>query len=112
VTIKIFCSSCEKSGVAFIFDDSYTEILGKTFLLLTDEQKKELKDVTEGDSRNRDYDKAVRILSECAHIKTPESFDKTDFVKGFIKYFNSERTKLTSCGFPQSATIDLKHLEV
>jgi hypothetical protein len=84
ITIKIFSTDKEFAGVNFIFDDSYSKILGKTFLFLNDRQKSEFK--CETDRAN--YEQAARILEACAYIRTPDEFDRKSFVEGFIRYFN------------------------
>jgi hypothetical protein len=87
VTIKIFSTDENFASVNFIFDDSYREILGTTFLFLNDAQKQNFKKATEG--KTPDYEEASRILGDCAYIRTPNEFDRIAFIQGFIEYFNA-----------------------
>ena len=87
VTIKIFSTDKSFASVNFIFDDSFRKILGTTFLFLNDTQKRDFKRATEGTAP--DYERASRILRDCAYIRTPNEFDRIAFIQGFMEYFNA-----------------------
>jgi len=104
ITIKIFTSSAKKR-VIFLFDDSYKLVLDKTFIFLTERQKKDF----EAKVKANNYKEAAAVLKKCKAIKTPETFDKKDFIRRFVEYFNSKdvKTRLEKCGSP-SKNIVLK----
>ena len=100
VTIKIF-----KHRIYFLFNDSYKQILNKTFLFRP--------------FRKVNKDAVHASISECLrngyYLSTPKNFDMEAFLDGFISYYNgakqydpnSVRNKLNGFGYPYRNSTNL-----
>lgn len=74
VTIKIF-----QDRIYFLFNDSYKQILNRTFLFLS-------------------FDESIAdCLSKKHYLSTPKTFEITAFIESFVLYYNTEaKAKLNS----------------
>ena len=84
--------------IYFIFDDSYKEILGETFFLISDYHTKGKKIHTRGNveiemeefSKRSATEKINTLRQHAKTIKVPDEFDVDGFMKEFTEYFNSQ----------------------
>lgn len=82
VTIKFF-----DNRVVFMLandDDVYEPLLGQPFFVLTEAQKNDL-------AAAKNAEAVAELLRTSACIKTPDQFDRKDFVNSFVEYFNQNR---------------------
>ena len=82
ITIKFF----DKNVVFMLENDDavYEPILGQPFFVLTKEQKNAL-------SFAKNQQDVSNVLKNVKYIKTPDTFDRKDFVRKFVNYFNQNR---------------------
>ena len=74
VTIKIF-----KNRIYFLFNDSYKQMLGQTFLFLGFSK----------DGRRINYESVGSCLSNRHYLSTPTDFDMKAFIESFVSYYNN-----------------------
>ncbi|MGN1168294.1 MAG: hypothetical protein ACI4S2_17910 [Lachnospiraceae bacterium] len=81
------------SDIYFIFDDSYKEILNKSFQF----------SVKEKSNNSR-----TKIKNREETITVPKQFDPDKFIDGFMKYFEKENYKLECIGYPHKKALSLQ----
>lgn len=90
IQIKIF-----KHRMYFLFWDDCHDILGQIFLVMEEKKWKTIaKLINDGQ-----YRQAQAMLQREKHISTPDTFDRSFFMRDFVDYFNDEREKLKT--FPR-----------
>ncbi|MDD6069233.1 MAG: hypothetical protein PUC12_00245 [Clostridiales bacterium] len=81
------------SYIYFIFDDSYKEILNKSFQFSVKEKSNNSRTII----KNREET-----------ITVPKQFDPDHFIDGFMKYFKKENYKLECIGYPHKKALSLQ----
>ena len=82
--------------IFFILNDTWKEMLGKTFLLVKVDDYDNVMEQTAGDVKQQ--------LEHMPYIKTPDTFDPKAFVDGFVDFFNSPAIKQKLRAFPERGT--------
>jgi len=74
VTIKIY-----QNRIYFLFNDSYKQMLGRTFLFLSFRKR----------GANVTYELDSRCIEQKHYLSTPKEFDMKMFIERFVSYYNT-----------------------
>ncbi len=112
VTIKIY-----QDRIYFLFNDSYKDILGQTFLFLAYNKNSVLNRFGKKETTIT-YETISNCLNNGHYLSTPKTFDMKNFLNHFISYYNgmrindpnSAKGKLKLFGYPykNSQTLTLR----